>query len=307
MTDGVKIGDAVVHEVLNPGELQHLLREVGGPQLSGVVVTTPSALEPWIVTVGGAIAIYGDVHYWEATGIDMRGLTSADDILAFCAQLNEMFDKGCGSGGEAVMDFVPYPKTPRLRRDVVLTEKIDGSNAQVVITRGGIDSSQEIVATWQITPDSPDVVGERLFMRVGSRTRWITPGKDTDNFGFAAWCRDNATELFKLGEGQHFGEWYGAGIQRGYGLDHKRFALFNTARWGKHNPNTPACAEVVPLLYVGALTDVDDVVKELRHGGSVAVPGFPAEGVIVYHTASKQSFKVLLDNDELPKGLVEAV
>ena len=32
--------------------------------------------------------------------------------------------------------------------------------------------------------------------------------------------------------GRHFGEWWGSGIQRGYGLDEKTFSLFNAYRWG---------------------------------------------------------------------------
>lgn len=31
------------------------------------------------------------------------------------------------------MDFVPFPKIPRLKREVCVTEKIDGTNAQVNI------------------------------------------------------------------------------------------------------------------------------------------------------------------------------
>jgi hypothetical protein len=27
-------------------------------------------------------------------------------------------------------DFIPFPKIPRLRRDIVITEKIDGTNVQ---------------------------------------------------------------------------------------------------------------------------------------------------------------------------------
>lgn len=200
------------------------------------------------------------------------------------------------------MEFIPYPTTPRLKRDVVITEKLDGTNAQVVITAAPVEHTidlSHIVAFKEV-----DGVG--YAMRAGSRTRWITPGKDTDNYGFAGWVQRNAEELFKLGEGQHFGEWYGNGIQRGYGLDHKRFALFNTARWGAHNPNTPACCEVVPVLSRRQDVNVEDVLAYLKDRGSVAVPGFMRpEGIIVYHSAAKQSFKVLLENDELPKGKAE--
>jgi hypothetical protein len=193
------------------------------------------------------------------------------------------------------MDFVPYPKTPRLKRDVVITEKLDGTNAQIVISRpaGGEAHDPNCI----ISDD------EKLVMRVGSRTRWISPGKDTDNYGFAGWVERNADELFKLGEGQHFGEWYGNGIQRGYGLDHKRFALFNTARWGAHNPNTPACCEVVPVLAHCGMQDIDHVLKSLEDNGSSAVRGYHRpEGIIVYHSASRQVFKVLIENDDQPKG-----
>jgi hypothetical protein len=196
------------------------------------------------------------------------------------------------------MEFQPYPKTPRLKRDIVITEKIDGTNAQVAITRED-----------DYLGEDPNVVtslltGDALYtLRVGSRTRWITPGKTTDNYGFAGWCKENAEELFKLGEGQHFGEWYGQGIQRNYGLDRKRFALFNTARWGAHNPNTPACCEVVPVLATTTMDGVDNTLHALRAYGSKAVPGFmKPEGIIVYHTASQQNFKVLLENDHQPKG-----
>ncbi len=194
------------------------------------------------------------------------------------------------------MVFIPYPKTPRLKRSVVITEKLDGTNAQVVWTfgLGGPHPDAAAIHT--------DTDGMVWTMFVGSRTRWITPGKNTDNYGFAQWCRDNAEELFKLGEGRHFGEWYGQGIQRGYGLDHRRFALFNTARWGSHNPDTPACCEVVPVLGCVGLEAVDHALNDIRCFGSRAVPGFMnPEGIIVYHSASLQNFKVLLENDEIPK------
>lgn len=194
------------------------------------------------------------------------------------------------------MQFAPYPKTPRLRRGVVVTEKLDGTNAQVVITKEDTELAENVVAVL------PQELGYPLVMRVGSRTRWITPGKDTDNFGFAGWCRDNAEELFKLGPGRHFGEWYGAGIQRGYGLAEKRLALFNVDRW-VNNPSRPACCETVPVLYRGDLSGIDETVELLRHQGSQAVPGWmQPEGVIVYHSAARQCFKVLLENDEGHKG-----
>ena len=178
-------------------------------------------------------------------------------------------------------DFEPFGKMARLNRDCVITEKLDGTNAQIVIDQDGN-------------------------IRVGSRTRWITPGKTTDNYGFAGWVERNREEILKLGEGKHFGEWYGNGIQCGYGLNEKRFALFNVHRW-KDNPDLPSCCEVVPVLYEGPFDTVmiNDVLNGLRINGSTAVPGFmKPEGIVVYHKAANQLFKVTLENDNTPKSLV---
>lgn len=165
-------------------------------------------------------------------------------------------------------DFAAFPKIQRLNRAlwVSITEKIDGSNAQVVIEDGRV-------------------------VAVGSRTRWITPGKSTDNFGFAAWVAENEAELVKLGDGTHFGEWYGQGIQCGYGMTGRRFALFNALRWGPVKQAFddgltdafPNCVDVVPVLYSGAFTPacVDDCMRRLATEGSVLVPGFrKPEGII---------------------------
>lgn len=121
-------------------------------------------------------------------------------------------------------EFQPFQKIPRLSRECVITEKLDGTNASIYI---GDD-------------------GEFL---IGSRTRWITP--DDDNYGFARWAHENKDELLKLGAGHHFGEWWGAGVQRRYGLAEKRFSLFNTHRWSDALGARPACCSVVPVLFQG--------------------------------------------------------
>ena len=94
------------------------------------------------------------------------------------------------------IDFKEFPKMARWSREVIITEKIDGSNASIYI-------------------------GENDEFLTGSRTRWINP--DDDNFGFSRWAHENKEELLKLGSGIHFGEWWGCGIQRKYGLSEKRF------------------------------------------------------------------------------------
>ena len=137
------------------------------------------------------------------------------------------------------MEFREFPKMARLSREVIITEKLDGTNAQIYISDDG------------------------QTMLIGSRTRWITP--QDDNHGFAKWAESHRDELLTLGPGRHFGEWWGQGIQRGYGLKEKRFSLFNVQRWALHGtePKTyptmdprvtrtqdvlPPCCGLVPVL-----------------------------------------------------------
>lgn len=188
------------------------------------------------------------------------------------------------------VEFIEFPKMARLSREIIVSEKIDGTNAQVMITEDG-----RVLA--------------------GSRNRWITP--DNDNFGFAAWVEANRDELLTLGPGRHFGEWWGAGIQRRYGLSDKRFSLFNVRRWARHGEEpkeyptadprvvkrqqvAPPCCHVVPVLYEGDFdTDaIDRVMLELSELGSEAAPGFmDPEGIVVYHVAGNVGFKKTLKND----------
>lgn len=177
---------------------------------------------------------------------------------------------------------IPYPSFPKIARysrDVIVTEKIDGTNAQVYVT----DTMTDVFA--------------------GSKSQWITPEKD--NFGFARWVADNKEELLKLGPGMHAGEWWGAGIQRRYDLPDKRFSLFNTHRWTE--PTTrPACCGVVPVLWQGPfdVLDVTAVLELLRANGSVAAPGFmKPEGIVIFHTAAQWMLKKTLEKDAEPKGV----
>jgi hypothetical protein len=172
--------------------------------------------------------------------------------------------------------FIEFPKISRFAREVIVTEKIDGTNAQVFI----------------------DDLGENIY--AGSRSRWITP--DDDNFGFARWVHEHRNALLKLGPGSHFGEWWGAGIQRRYGLDEKRFSLFNVSRWAEERP---ACCDVVPTIWRGPFEDlrIGEVIEALAKDGSVAAPGFmKPEGVVIFHVPSGTLFKKTIEKDEQPKG-----
>lgn len=194
------------------------------------------------------------------------------------------------------IEFKPFRKIARWKREILVSEKIDGTNSTVYID----DSGQTYTA---------------------SRNRWITPG--ADNYGFAAWVEGNKQELLKLGAGWHVGEWWGAGIQRGYGLKEKRFSLFNTRRFCAYGqtpaifinadpkipPFTqivlPECVGLVPVLYSGPLSEyqIEVALNNLVKRGSVAAPGYmKPEGIVVYLTAADVYLKQLIENDSAPKG-----
>ena len=204
---------------------------------------------------------------------------------------------------KAKMIFQEFPKIARLKREIILTEKLDGTNAQVFIANK-LDIAGHLSGEFAGYEEHKIAENETQVMFAGSRNRWINVGKEKDNAGFAAWVKENSEELFKLGEGHHYGEWYGRGIQRGYGLDHKRFALFNTSRWSVDPSLKPKCVELVPILYKGDFTidAIDKALENLRNNGSVAVPGYMnPEGVVVFHVASRNLYKVTLEKDNQPK------
>lgn len=227
--------------------------------------------------------------------------------------------------------FPAFRKIPRLSKPCVITEKIDGTNALIHIER----------VPWGYGPECDDPMAlvvqdesehdpETLFplyqyiVRAGSRKRWISPGND--NYGFAAFVHANAQELIKLGPGHHYGEWHGKGIQRGYGLAEKRFALFNVARWMDVNAThreayladfptatpVPDCVTVVPNLGMCDGRDLNyranEALRTLRQFGTL-VNGASghAEGIVIFHTAAGQLFKVLAENDEIPKSFAMKV
>lgn len=199
----------------------------------------------------------------------------------------------------------PFEKWPEMQRwrsvTCLLTEKLDGSNGQVVVPAN---------------PSDP-VVG-------ASRTRYVGPIFGCENFGFGQWVHDNQEALRRLGPGRHYGEWWGAGIQRRYGLEQKRFSLFNARRWtfddktgkGGLPEGLPAELGVVPILYQGPFDPrkVDEVIAKLFREGSAAVPGWRGHGKegpegVVIQIAGCTSFK-LTDNGDAKKGRqhhVEAV
>ena len=192
-------------------------------------------------------------------------------------------------------EFVAWPKIPRLGAPkITITEKIDGTNAQINIT---LWDTSDLAPVSDFLAKSLDIDDARWVIQAGSRNRWVSP--DEDNFGFAAWVWDHAAELISgLGEGRHYGEWYGAGIQRRYGLAEKRFALFNASRWGYAYP-PPKCCHVVPII-PGEYSTVDEAMETLHSHGSFASPGYMnPEGVVMWDATTRTLVKKTFDH---PKG-----
>jgi hypothetical protein len=221
--------------------------------------------------------------------------------------------------------FKEFPKIPRFR-NMIVTEKIDGTNAAIVVCEYGFgthadgqpDGTSVVAGT---TTDGHGMPEWEYLVFAQSRKRIITPGKSTDNFGFAGWVHENAAPLANLlGPGRHFGEWWGQGIQRGYGLDHKRFSLFDTERWMWINNSTetsswsldhngleiPRHLDVVPIVDQGEfnMDDIDSALARLEDTGSVAAKKatltttyHQPEGVVIYMPQARLSFKKTLEGD----------
>lgn len=140
-----------------------------------------------------------------------------------------------------------------------ITQKIHGSNAQIKIDK--TDSS--------------------FVLRTGSRNRWIMP--HDDNFGFSKHVYDHAEQFLALGEGIHYGEWAGPGINSGEGLTEKTFFLFSHPR-RYEGIILPPNVKFVPELFVGpvSMDTIDLVMNNLLEQGSQAVPGFMnPEGIVI--------------------------
>ena len=164
-----------------------------------------------------------------------------------------------------MIDEVPFKGWGKIQRGIeyetiTITEKIDGTNACVVI-------QNDVIAGVQ------------------SRRRFITP--DSDNYGFAQWVSDNEDELLKLGDGYHYGEWAGVGIQKNnHNYPDKRLLLFNTFRWG--GDDLPQCCHVVPVLYEGDYKQgiIQEVMSKLKSDSNDN--GNTPEGVIIYYHKAKR-------------------
>jgi len=206
--------------------------------------------------------------------------------------------------------FEKFPSLTRFSHGWTITEKLDGTNACVLIVpeaewpyRSADVQVRDVPGATLAQGTLPD--GQTVAVLAQSRSRLITP--DSDNHGFARWVKDNAEKLVELlGAGRHFGEWVGKGInKRGYNLNQKVFALFNTHRWAGMN-ELDGRLRVVPVLAEGYMgepgAEFERVMSQLKLNGSLFAPGFAdPEGLVMRHGPSGTLFKKTFDYDEQGK------
>ena len=174
-------------------------------------------------------------------------------------------------------DFKPFNKILHISKMYMsITQKIHGSNAQIYIYKDG---------------------NEELQIKAGSRTRWLD--EVDDNYGFAKFVTGHREELIgNLGEGRHYGEWCGPGINTGEGLKEKTFCLFNWKHFG--DKVLPVNVTTVPVLYTGklSLNKINEVMADLKETGSRLVPGYmKPEGIVIQ--LDEQRFKNVFDDEEV--------
>lgn len=187
--------------------------------------------------------------------------------------------------------FTPFEKISALKTlQMCITQKIHGTNAHILIS--------EVVEHSGYSPEPLiEVDGKFYILKVGSRNRYIFPGDD--NYGFASFVHANKEEFIrKLGNGIHYGEWAGPGINSGEGLTQKTFVLFNHWRFPPERPLPPQTV-VVPVIYKGGvdLQWVERSMELLKTQGSYLAPGFMRpEGVVIEMAGVR--YKKVFDAEE---------
>lgn len=174
-------------------------------------------------------------------------------------------------------EWTGFPKIARLNRDCVVTEKVDGTNAAILIQSGRL--------------------------RVYSKSEELTGS--IDSYGFYAWVMERKRAILDTFEdGLLRGEFAGPGINRNrHQLTSKTFYCFAAEpRVREGVTGLPDGFNVVPVLYEGPFDTaaINREVDRLRINGSL-VGGTP-EGVVVFHLAGSVGFKVTCLNDNTPKS-----
>lgn len=184
--------------------------------------------------------------------------------------------------------FKPFPKITRYTRPRLghITEKMDGTNACVIVEGGQVVGAQS--RNRLLTSLSHNSFGEPFFQDHG------------ENHGFAHWVKTNKDKLALLGDGYHYGEWCGPGINGNrHNLTEKVFYHFNPFRYRDTDfKEYEAGISFVRVLFEGEITD--EVVKRTAeaHWDSIHDVFYKPEGVMIYYHDFKTTLKFTYDNPE---------
>lgn len=192
------------------------------------------------------------------------------------------------------MSYPSFPSIERLENLYChITEKVDGTNGLIKISR---------------------------YVCFGSRNRYITP--EDDNNGFAKFFSKYQKELFSVFNTidkeyppngidaplNIYGEWFGKGIQRGYGLAEKHFMPFSEFLATKLIDAGVPNIKMPVTLYSGkfSIATLDGCMNKLKDEGSQVIPGYNRpEGVVIYFPTYnfrlKETFEGPKWKDAIPK------
>ena len=188
-------------------------------------------------------------------------------------------------------NYSSFPSIERLENIYcVISEKIDGTNGLIEINETNV--------------------------RFGSRNRYIS--FSDDNAGFANFFKDYEARFKDAAKDittdksyplRIYGEWFGRGIQRGYGLKDKFFMPFSSFYSEKlieyQVPNV-----ITPnIMYTGkfSMEVVDTCMQQLKLNGSGVVKDYKQpEGIVIffpkYNFRLKETFDGAKWKDALPKS-----
>lgn len=248
-----------------------------------------------------------------------------------------------------MLEFKSFSKTPRYKNLYVrITQKLDGTNGLIAINKYIDEGANEVIefkvgSRNQWLPSSEEILQrdeeikdwkekfqaakDKGFIEYKdipiNRIVKTKPEKLHDNHGFSKWAHENKEALIAfLGEGYHFGEWCGKGIQNGEGLKEKGFYLFSPPiryfkKYLTDQIKTPCDIEIpvpglhfVPELFNGKLEDdflnsIDGIIDHYAYnlqeeGSNIGDGSVKPEGLIV-EINGKLTFKVILNESEKDK------
>jgi len=183
-----------------------------------------------------------------------------------------------------------FKRYPRIKRslglgNMLITEKIDGTNAMFVIE----DKKLTLLGTHRrqllMIGDPKLIEHYQHIPDLEYRESLMAEEPRRAHFGFVGWCEDHKEELESIGDGVYYGEWVTPevkGCQRYPYEGPPKLFLFCPQRWPEQRPQ-PACLDLVPTLYRGPFNEemIQTVIDELD-GDSVAFPGSDnPEGIII--------------------------